>query len=120
VLVAALCRAAALYPIKPCPTPPHATLAVPGRVPAPVSACPPAFPAHARESGAVVVEVEIGPTGHVRSARAVGQRTVFTGAAEQAARAWRFVPREPQSRMTPTMAYLVFGFPRPGPPAGPE
>jgi TonB family protein len=119
VLVAALCRAAALYRIGPCPTP-DVTALVPPEVPIPVAVSPPAYPVRAPGGGAVIVEVEIGSSGHVRSAQAVGKQTAFDGAAEQAARAWRFLPGGQQSRSLPTVAYLVLVFPEPARVAGPE
>lgn len=119
VMVAALCRAPARYKVRPC-GPPDATFLAPPGVPIPITVCPPAYPVRAPGAGAVVVEVEVGPLGHVRSARAVGDRTAFDGAAEQAARAWRFLPGLQQSRDGPTLAYLVFGFPEPALAAGPE
>ena len=119
VLVAALCRAATLYRIGPC-EPPDFTLLAPPGLPVPITVSPPAYPVRAPGAGAVVVEVEIGPSGHVRSAQAVGCRTAFDGAAEQAARAWRFLPERRQSQLVPTIAYLVFGFPEPGRVVGSE
>ena len=119
VLVAALCRAPALYRIGPH-GPPDVTLLAPPGVPIPIAVSPPAYPVRAPGVGAVIVEVEIGPLGHVRSAQVVGRRTAFDGAAEQAARAWRFLPGRRQSRAVPTFAYLVFGFPEPTLAAGPE
>jgi hypothetical protein len=62
---------------------------------------------------AFVVEVTVGPSGRVRSTRAVRARTGFEGVAEQAAGARRFVPGHQKSRPIPTRAYLVFGFPEP-------
>jgi TonB family protein len=112
VLVAALCRAAALYAIVPC-RPPDVTVLVPPGVPLPVAVSPPAYPVHAPEGGAVIVEVKVEPSGHVRWAQAIGGRTAFDGVAEHAARAWRFLPEGEQSRSAPTIAYLVFGFPQP-------
>ena len=119
VLVAAFCRAPALYRIGPC-GPPDVTLLAPPGVPIPITVSPPAYPVHAPGSGVVVVEVEIGPLGHVRSAQAVGHRTAFDGAAEQAARAWRFLPERQQSQSVPIFAYLIFGFPEPTLPAESE
>jgi TonB family protein len=112
VLVAALFRAAALYALGPC-SPPDVTLLAPPGLPLPLDMSPPAYPARGWGGGVVIVEVTVGPSGHVLSARAVGERTGFDGAAEQAARAWRFVPGRRQGRPVSTRAYLVFGFPEP-------
>lgn len=112
VLVAALFRAAAFYALGPCP-PPDGTLLAPPGMPIPTSVSPPAYPVRALGCGAVVVEVEVGPSGAVRSARAVGGRTAFDGTAEQAARAWHFLPGRRNGQPVATLAYLVFGFPEP-------
>ncbi|MCG6924103.1 MAG: TonB family protein [Acidobacteria bacterium] len=112
VLVAALFRAAAFYALGSCPPPDHSLLAPPG-MPIPAKTSPPAYPVQALGRGVVVVEVEVGPSGAVRSARAVGGRTAFDGTAEQAARAWHFLPGRRAGQPVTTLAYLVFGFPEP-------
>jgi TonB family protein len=112
VLVAALFRAAAFYALGPCP-PPDGNLAAPPGMPIPTNVSPPAYPVRALGCGVVVVEVEVGPSGEVRSARAVGERTAFHGTAEQAARAWRFLPGRREGQPVATLAYVVFGFPEP-------
>jgi TonB family protein len=82
-------------------------------MPIPTNVSPPAYPVRALGCGVVVVEVEVGPSGKVRSARAVGERTAFDGAAEQAARAWHFLPGRREGQPVATLAYLMFGFPEP-------
>jgi TonB family protein len=112
VLVVALFRAAALYALGPC-SPPDIALLTPSALPIPLAMSPPAYPARSSGAGVVIVEVTVGPSGQVRSTRTVGARTGFDGVAEQAARAWRFVPGHQKGRPIPTRAYLVFGFPEP-------
>jgi hypothetical protein len=119
VLVAALFRAAMFYALGPCP-PPDPTLVAPPGLPVPVRASPPAYPARALGGGVVVVEVAVSPSGEVRCARGVGARTAYHGPAEQAARAWRFVPGRRSGQPVPALAYLVLGFPEPVVAAGPE
>jgi TonB family protein len=68
----------------------------------------------------VIVEVEIGPSGDVRSARAIGDRTAFDDVAEEAAQAWRFRPARREGQSVATVAYLVFGFQAPALSAGPD
>jgi TonB family protein len=116
VLVAGLFRPAVLRNVGPC-GPPARVLRAPPSLPAPVVLSAAVYPIRARGGGVVTVEVEIGPSGEVRSARAIRDRTALDTAAEQAARAWRFRPaRHP----APTWAYLVFGFQEPVLPPGPE
>jgi TonB family protein len=112
VLVAALFRAAAFYALGPC-SPPEGTLVAPPGMPIPTNVSPPAYPVRALGCGVAVVEVEVGTSGKVRSARAVGERTAFDGTAEQAARAWHFLPGRREGQPVATLVYLVFGFPEP-------
>jgi TonB family protein len=119
VLVAALFRPPALFNVGPC-GPPDTVLWAPPELPIPVAVKPPTYPVHALGSGVVIVEVEIGPSGDVRSAQAIGDRTAFDGPAEEAARAWRFHPARRKGRPVTTVAYLVFGFQEPALSPGPE
>ena len=117
VLVAALFRPPALFNVGPC-GPPDAMILAPPDLPVPIVVRPPTYPVHALGRGVVIVEVGIGPSGEVRSARALGGPTAFDRAAEQAAQAWRFLPGCRQGRPVPTVAYLVFGFQEPALSAG--
>jgi len=119
VLVAALFRPPALFNVGPCGVPEELLLASPG-LPVPVVAQPPTYPVRALGAGVVIVEVEIDPSGQVRSARAMGNRTPFDNAAEQAAQAWVFVPGRSGGRPVPTVAYLLFGFQEPALSPGPH
>jgi TonB family protein len=112
VLVAALFRPSTLFNVGPC-EPPDSMLPAPEGLPIPVIVVPPAYPVHALGGGTVVVEVEIGPSGDVRSTRVIGEPTGFDGAAAQAAQLWHFRPARRQGQPVPTVAYLVFGFQEP-------
>jgi TonB family protein len=119
VLVAAVFRLPALLNVGPC-APPDSMLAAPAGLPIPVIVAPPTYPVHALGSGVVIVEVEIGASGEVRSAQAIGERSQFDAAAEKAAQAWRFLPARRKGHPVSTVAYLVFGFPKLVPPARPD
>jgi TonB family protein len=89
-------------------------------VPIPVAVRPPTYLVYALGGGVVIVEVEIGPSGDVRSAHVIGGRSAFDGAAREAARAWAFRPARREGRPVPAVAYLVFGFQEPALSAGPH
>jgi TonB family protein len=111
VLVAAVFRPPTLFNVGPCEPPD--SMPAPEGLPIPVIVVPPAYPVRALGGGTVVVEVEIGPSGDVRSTRVIGEPTGFDGAAEQAAQSWRFLPARRQGHPVPAVAYLVFGFQEP-------
>jgi TonB family protein len=112
VLVAAFRRPPVLFNVGPC-GPPDATILAPADLPVPIMVSPPVYPLRALGGAAVIVEVDVEPSGHVSSARAVGGRTAFDDAAERAAGAWRFLPARRRGRPVPTVAYLVFVFQEP-------
>ena len=89
-------------------------VAVPGReVPLPTKMVTPPYPPRAIDNHAVLVEVQIGSSGNVTDAKAVGSTSGFDGAALQAARGWIFRPAESAGTPVPTIAYIVFGFRQP-------
>jgi len=112
VLVGGLLRPPVLFNVGPC-GPPDATIMAPPALPVPIVVSPPVYPLRALGGAAVIVEVDIAPSGHVSAARAFGDRTAFDDAAERAAEGWRFLPARRQGRPVPTVAYLVFVFQEP-------
>jgi hypothetical protein len=110
VLVAALFRPTVLRDAGPCGPPDRAWPTPPPPLPVPVVLRAAVYPRGARGGAVVTVEAEIASSGDVRSARAMGETTDFHGAAERAARAWRFRPGRHEGRPVATRAYLVFGF----------
>ena len=120
VLVAALFRPPTLFNVGPCGAPLEEMVLASEGLPVPITVQPPTYPVRALGAGVVIVEVEIDPSGQVRSARAMGNRTPFDNAAEQAAQAWVFVPGRSGGRPVPTVAYLLFGFQEPALSPGPH
>lgn len=119
VLVGALFRPPTLFNVGPC-APPDAMLPASPELPVPIVVRPPTYPIEALGGGVVIVEVEIGPSGEVRCARATGDRSPFDRVAEQAAKAWHFLPGRRAGRPAATVAYLLFGFQEPALSAGPD
>ena len=111
VLVAGLYRPAAL--MFPAPPPPAAPPAGGGPVPVPRSVAVPPYPPNAMGDALVLVEIDVGEDGGVTSTRVVGAGSGFDGAAQDAARAWRFAPALAAGRPAPSRAYVVFGFRQP-------
>lgn len=112
VLVWAFVRPPVLFNVGPC-GPPDAMILAPAELPVPIAVVPPAYPVRVLGDGVVIVEIDIGPSGDVGSARAFGDTTAFDDAAERAARGWHFLPARRWGRPVPTVAYLVFGFQEP-------
>jgi TonB family protein len=119
VLVVALFRPPALFNVGPS-GPPDGMVLAPEGLPVPITVQSPTYPVRALGAGVVIVEVEIDPSGEVRSARAMGDWTPFDSAAEHAAQAWAFVPGRSGDRPVPTVAYLLFGFQEPTLSPGPD
>ena len=113
VLVAALVRPAALYVPPGLGRPPRDPARAPTDVPVPVETPVPSYPVTAVGSGVVVVEVEVGPTGSVATARVIRASPGFDRTAADVARHWRFRPPTRLGRPVPSLAYLVFSFREP-------
>lgn len=112
VLVGGFLRPPVLFNVGPC-GPPDAMILAPPDLPVPIVVSQPTYPLRAPGGAAVIVEVDIGPSGYVSAARAFGDRTAFGAAAERAAEGWRFIPARRRGRPVPTVAYLVFVFQEP-------
>jgi TonB family protein len=82
-------------------------------IPFPTSLEVPNYPPNAIGSAYVLVEVEVGESGSVSSAKTIGETTGFDSAALQAARAWTFRPASRDGRLVSAFAYLVFAFRQP-------
>jgi len=112
VLVAGVFRPAML--MFPRPDVPKEVDAQPSdEVPFPTSLEVPNYPPNAIGSKYVLVEVEVGDTGSVMSAKTIGESTGFDGAALQAARAWTFSAGSREGRPVPGFVYIVFAFRQP-------
>lgn len=110
VLVATWFRAAALLESAGPPELPPDLVSPSDAVPLPTVIGVPPYPPGAQGEGIVVVEVEVGTTGEVQSARVVVPAAGFDAAAADAARRWRFRPASREGKAAPSVAYLVFGF----------
>lgn len=112
VLVAGVFRPAML--MFPRPDVPKEVDAQPSdEVPFPTSLEVPSYPPNAVGSAYVLVEVEVGDSGSVMSAKTVGESSGFDSAALQAARAWSFRAASRESRPVPGFVYIVFAFRQP-------
>jgi len=112
VLVAGVFRPAML--MFPRPDVPKEVDAQPSdEVPFPTSLEVPNYPPNAIGSKYVIVEVEVGDTGSVMSAKTIGESTGFDSAALQAARAWTFSAGSREGRPVPGFVYIVFAFRQP-------
>ena len=112
VLVAGVFRPAML--MFPKPDAPREVDAQPSdEVPFPTSLEVPNYPPNAIGSAYVLVEVEVGDTGSVMSAKTITESSGFDGAALQAARAWTFRAASHEGRPAPGFVYIVFAFRQP-------
>jgi TonB family protein len=112
ILVAGVFRPAML--MFPRPDVPKSVDAQPSDdIPFPTSLEVPNYPPNAIGSAYVLVEVEVGESGSVSSAKTIGETTGFDSAALQAARAWTFRPASRDGRPVSAFAYLVFAFRQP-------
>ena len=91
VLVAAVFRAATVYDLPGLGTPePHRSRAPPENLPFPTETPPPLHPPRVRDSGVVIVEVEVGVDGAIGTTRVVSSSSGFDTSAVTMARRWRF------------------------------
>jgi TonB family protein len=82
-------------------------------VPFPTSVTVPPYPPNAIGSAYVLVEVEVGQSGSVTSARVVTETSGFDSAALDAARGWQFRPAQRGGGSVSSLAYLVVAFRQP-------
>jgi TonB family protein len=86
----------------------------PGRnIPFPTRIVTPPYPPRAIDNAAVLVEVQVGPSGNVTDAKALSKTSGFDDAAVDAARRWVFRPAEMDAGPIQAVAYVVFGFRQP-------
>ena len=112
VLVAGVFRPAML--MFPRPDVPKKVDAQPSDdLPFPTSVEVPNYPPNAIGSEYVLVEVEVGDSGSVMSAKTIGESTGFDSAALQAARAWTFSAGSHEGRPASGFVYIVFAFRQP-------
>ena len=114
VLVAAIFFGpATLYDPPGLGQPVSGTVLVPAQMPIPVATPPPSYPPAARDSGVVIVEVEVDRNGVVSGSSVVVTSQGFDTVAVNTARGWRFEPARRQGCPVPSVAYLVFSFREP-------
>ncbi len=82
-------------------------------IPFPTSVAVPPYPPNAIGSAYVLVEMEVGESGSVTSARVVSETSGFDSAALDAARDWKFRPANRSGGPVPSVAYLVVAFRQP-------
>jgi TonB family protein len=112
VIVAAVFRSPALQGPTLGETPRNVGSATPG-APVPVAVTAPTYPATARESGVVVLEVRLDSAGQIVGSSVVRSAPAFDAAAQSAVRQWRFRPASSNGAPVPAIVYAVLGFPAP-------
>lgn len=115
VLVAGLFRPPALYNAPARGEVPKDVSPPSEEVPFPTAMVPPLYPptVHLHMSQTVVVEVSVGEKGQVTSAKVIREAEGLSGAALDAAKAWRFRPARRHGDAVASVAYIVFGFREP-------
>lgn len=112
VMVAGVFRPPTIY--GPAPGGSTTNLDSPGRnIPFPTKIVTPPYPPMSIDNAAVLVEVQVGPSGNVTDAKAVSKTSGFDDAAVNAARGWVFRPAEADAGPIQSIAYVVFGFRQP-------
>jgi len=112
VLVAGLFRPAML--MFPAPETVRTPDAEPSEdTPLPTGFGVPPYPPNAIGDAYVVIEIEVGEDGMVRSATTLTPSSGFDDAALSAARQWTFRPAQREGDSVPAYAYLIFGFRQP-------
>ena len=81
--------------------------------PFPLSTTVPPYPATAYSPGVTLVELRLDPSGVVIGARVVRSAPPFDDASLTAAGQWKFDPPRVRGVRSPSLVYVVFGFPRP-------
>jgi TonB family protein len=81
--------------------------------PSPMLTVMPDYPPLARDSGVVLVEVQVDAAGEVADLQVVRSAPPFDEPALEAARQWRFRPARIRGAAAPTYAYLIFAFRQP-------
>lgn len=82
----------------------------PAEIPWPTEVGVPPYPPNVLGDGRVLVEADISAEGAVTATRLVWPGTPFDGAAEQAARAWKFRAASRGGRAVPARVFLLFSF----------
>ena len=83
------------------------------QTPFPVATTVPLYPPLARMGGLVLIETEIDVNGRPHGSRVIQSSPPFYEPALGALQQWLFRPARIAGRSTPTMVYVVFGFPQP-------
>jgi hypothetical protein len=88
--------------------------------PFPVTIVQPVFPPLAQAGGAVLIETKVDVNGHATESRVIQSSPPFDEPGLAALRGWTFRPARVNGTVTPTLAYVLFGFPQPvlGQPGG--
>jgi TonB family protein len=81
--------------------------------PYPMLTVMPPYPPLALESGVVLVEVQVDPSGGVIDAQVVRSAPPFDEPSLDSARQWKFRPARIRGAASPTYAYIVFAFRQP-------
>ncbi len=110
VFVAAVFRPAALYTLPGFGTPASSATRGPAEFAFPTETPPPLYPPGARDSGVVMVEVEVDVDGTVGATTLMSSSPGFDSSALITARRWHFQPARRLGRPVPSVAYLVFSF----------
>lgn len=79
-------------------------------LPVPTNTSMPPYPANARASGVVLLEVLVAATGAVDNARVVRSAPPFDDAAQKTVRLWKFAPAQRGGVTVPSVAYVIFAF----------
>jgi TonB family protein len=82
-------------------------------VPYPVRTIPPLYPPLARDSGTVLLELDVDDRGGVTGTAVVRSSPAFDAAAIDAARRWTFRPARVDGRTVPSLVYVVLVFRQP-------
>ncbi|HSB61999.1 MAG TPA: hypothetical protein VLI67_09780 [Vicinamibacteria bacterium] len=122
VLLAGLFRPPVLQNVPTIGEPPREAGEPSAEVAFPSRLVPPAYPPTAIGDALVLLEASVSPEGLVRETRVLRPAPGFDGAADEAARQWRFRSARRGGAAAASRAYLVFGFrqpvtpPQPAPP----
>jgi TonB family protein len=118
VLVAALFRPPALYMGSTIGDPPRDVAPPSGEAPSISALIGPPYPPNARGDAMVLLEVEIGPSGHVNDIRVLRSGGTFDDGAVETVKRWAFAPPK-RGIGASSYAYVMIGYRTPvvpGPP----